>query len=147
MSLFSGKVMLIAGAVATLALSFQLGVFYGPERRDALYREYSGAGRVAAVAALRPALARITQTALSQVQAAAFIETPAPGAEIQGEYGRPTVALEQRACDSAAKADLARAASSAGTPGPAPVVVASAKEEDSVSTLLALGLSGGVGPS
>jgi hypothetical protein len=110
MSLFSGKAMILAGGLATLALSFQLGVFYGPERRDALYREYSGAGQIAAVAALRPAIVGFTQTALPQAQAAGFVEAPLPGAEVMGEYGRPMASAERKLCDGAALTTLASGA-------------------------------------
>ena len=104
MAFFPGKMMIIAGGLATLVLSFQLGVFYGPERRDALYSEYSGAGRIAAIEALRPAVARIAESAVGQVQAAGFIVAPSPGPEVQGEYGRPMVVAERQTCDVVAPA-------------------------------------------
>ena len=107
MAFFPGKVMIIAGGLATLALSFQLGVFYGPERRDALYSEYSGAGRIAAIEALRPAVARIAESAVGQAQAAGFIAAPSPGPEVLGEYGRPMVVAERQTCDVVAPAGLA----------------------------------------
>ena len=121
MSLFlSGKTMILAGGLATLALTFQLGVFYGPERRDALYREYSGAGRVAAVAAWRPTIARLAQTAFPQAQAAGFVEAPSPGSEVPGEYGRPLIVAEREVCDGAAGAILARGMPTPAEPAAAP---------------------------
>lgn len=122
MSLFSGKTMVIAGGLATLALSFQLGVFYGPERRDALYREYSGAGRVAAVAALRPAIARIAETAFPQAQAAGFVEASPSKPEVRGEYGRPLTASAPQTCEGVAPAFLAEDAAPSPEPDAPPVL-------------------------
>lgn len=129
MSLFSGKTMVIAGGLATLALSFQLGVFYGPERRDALYREYSGAGRVAAVAALRP-IARVAETAFPEAQAAGFVEAlPATESEVRGEYGRSLTASASEACDGLVPAFLARDAQPSFEPDAAPVLATGADLE------------------
>lgn len=116
MSFFFSKAVVIVGGLATLALSFQLGVFYGPERRDALYREYSGGGRVAAVAALRPAIARIADVAFPRAQAAGFVEAPF-GPEVPGAYGRPMAAPVQLACDSAAPGLPTLAATPDAEPG------------------------------